>query len=416
MSEGSAQQAGTPQPHGAAQTNGFAPPPGLSVRAAVAKRGVHLGVTARPGRVLAVLGANGAGKSTLVNLISGLLRPTSGTVALGETLLASDEVWVPPHERRIGLMSQDDLLFPHLNALENVAFGPRARGVRATDAREIARARLVDVDADRFATRRPAQLSGGQRRRVALARALAADPQVVLLDEPLAALDVDVAARMRRLLAAQVRDGRHTVVLVTHDLLDVLALADDVVVLDGGRVVEHGPTLTVLQRPRSAFLARLAGLVLLAGTVTGSDGQFATLDIGGAALTGRLREPGVTTGRVGLVSFRPAAVSLYPAGANIAGSPRNVLDLTVISLEPLGGTVRVRGVLDAAGRGGPGGPGGPADGTPALAYRGTTDAPVIAADVTPAAAAELGLAEGSRVRAALKATEVDVDPRPQGAM
>ena len=173
---------------------------------------------------------------------------------------------MPPHRRGVGLLAQQALLFPHMTALANVAFGPRAHGVprRAAEARA---RELLDRRRRRGAGRRggPAQLSGGQQQRVALARALAPDPDLLLLDEPLAALDVDAAPAMRSLLRRIVRDRKQTAVLVTHSALDALVLADRVVVLTEGRVVEEGPAREVLARPRSPFTARIAGLDLVPG-------------------------------------------------------------------------------------------------------------------------------------------------------
>ena len=173
---------------------------------------------------------------------------------------------MPPHRRGVGLLAQQPLLFPHLSALANVAFGPRAQGVSRRAATARARELLAAVDAGALADRRPAQLSGGQQQRVALARALAAGPGLLLLDEPLAALDVDATPAMRALLRRTVRDGNRTAVLVTHAALDALVLADRVVVLTAGRVVEEGPVREVLARPRSPFAARIAGLDLVPGT------------------------------------------------------------------------------------------------------------------------------------------------------
>ena len=164
---------------------------------------------------------------------------------------------VAPHARRTALLGQDALLFPHLDALENVAFGPRSRGTSRSTARADAQRWLDEVGVGDLADRRPRQLSGGQAQRVAVARALAADPRVLLLDEPMAALDVAVQPALRQVLRRVLAD--RTAIVVTHDPLDALLLADRVVVLESGRVVEEGPSRDVLARPRSAFAGRLAG-------------------------------------------------------------------------------------------------------------------------------------------------------------
>ena len=174
--------------------------------------------------------------------------------------------WTAPHRRGTALLAQEPLLFPHLTALDNVAFGPRSAGAGRAQARETARHWLAEVDAADLAGRRPGELSGGQAQRVAVARALAADPGLLLLDEPMAALDVHAAPLLRRLLK-RVLAGRRAII-VTHDVLDAYMLADRVIVLEEGRITEDGPTREVLQRPRSRFAAGLAGLNLVAGTVT----------------------------------------------------------------------------------------------------------------------------------------------------
>src|SRR4029079_1626297 len=177
-----------------------------------------------------------------------------------------------PHARGVALLAQEPLLFPHLSALDNVAFGPRSGGRQRSASRAVAQRWLAEVDAEEYADRRPAQLSGGQAQRVAIARALAADPRLLLLDEPMAALDVAGPPAARQTLWRVLKD--RSAVIVTHDVLDALLLADRVVVLDGGQVVEEGPSSVVLAEPRSAFAARIAGLNLIEGTW--HDGRLVT--------------------------------------------------------------------------------------------------------------------------------------------
>ncbi|MGH3929319.1 MAG: sulfate/molybdate ABC transporter ATP-binding protein, partial [Pseudonocardiaceae bacterium] len=243
---------------------------GLRAEVRVHRDDFDLDVTVHvePGEVLAVLGRNGSGKSTLLAAIAGLVRADTGRITLEGRVLTDTgtSVQVPPHRRRIGLLAQQPLLFPHLSVLDNVAFGPRASGVGRREARVVALRHLAEVDATEFTRRRPGQLSGGQAQRIALARALASGPDLLLLDEPLSAVDVELAPALRSLLRSVVSD-RLTVV-VTHQVIDALVLADRVLVLDGGHVVEQGPTLDVLTRPRSAFAARLAGLNMVSGTAT----------------------------------------------------------------------------------------------------------------------------------------------------
>ena len=218
---------------------------GLRVAVAQEQRRVAAEFTVAPGATAALLGANGVGKSTVLAMVAGLLAPDRGTVVVGERCVVRAEpgersVWVPAHRRGVALMAQEPLLFPHLSILENVAFGPRAAGVRRATARRRAMAWLREVDAQEFAHRTPEQLSGGQAQRVAIARVLAADPRVVLLDEPMSALDVAARPRMREVLR-RVLVGR-TAVLITHDPDDVTELADQVVRLERAGHRTHGRT------------------------------------------------------------------------------------------------------------------------------------------------------------------------------
>jgi ABC-type sulfate/molybdate transport systems ATPase subunit len=208
------------------------------------------------GETLAVLGPNGAGKSTLLDVLSGLVRPDAGRIRLDDTTLVSSgagerDTWLPPHARGVALLAQEPLLFPHLSVRDNVAFGPRSAGLEKAAARTIAERWLARVDATGLADRRPRRLSGGQAQRIAVARALATEPALLLLDEPFGALDAGVAPAMRLLLAEVLAE--RTVVIVTHDPLDALALADRVIVLDRGRIVEQGATRDVLLNPQTEF-------------------------------------------------------------------------------------------------------------------------------------------------------------------
>ncbi|WP_407940066.1 sulfate/molybdate ABC transporter ATP-binding protein [Nakamurella leprariae] len=352
----------------------------LDLAAGVAARDVELTLQVEPGEVVAVLGANGAGKSTLLALLSGLLRPDTGTITLDQRVLVDTDrgVWVPPHRRRVTLLAQQALLLPHLSVAANVAFGPRAQGVGRREARALADRWLAAVDATEFADRKPGQLSGGQAQRVAIARALAADPAVLLLDEPMAALDVAVAPAIRQLLRRVLRDSGRTTVLVTHDLIDALSLADRVVVLEAGRVVESGPTREVLSAPRSVFAARIAGVNLIAGTAD----EHHLRTPGGLLIAGLLA-PDCRAGEPAVAVFPPNAVAV--SREEPVGSPRNHLRVVVTDLEPRGDVVRVHAAM----------PGGP---DPLLA------------DITVAAAADLGLEPGDPVLLTVKATGVAVHP------
>ena len=328
-----------------------------------------------------MIGPNGAGKSTLLGVLSGLIVPDDGEVRLGERTVTGPGLHVPPHRRGVGLLAQQALLFPHLTAAANVAFGPRAHGVPRKQADARARELLAAVDLAELADRRPARMSGGQQQRVALARAMAPRPALLLLDEPLAALDVDAAPAMRSLLRRMVRDEQQTALLVTHSALDALVLADRVVVLTDGRIVEQGPTRDVLARPRSPFTARIAGLDLVPGTVE-ADG-LRTAD--GTCVAGRL--DGVVAGEPAVAVFPPSAVAVFAEEPK--GSPRNVFRVRLAAIEPREDVVRLRAAAL---------PGGPAwvDG--------------LAADVTPTAVADLAAEPGDLLWFAVKATETAIYP------
>lgn len=360
----------------------------LQVRAVLAGRGLDVQFSVGAGEVLAVLGPNGAGKSTLLHVIAGLQRPDAGLVRLGQRVLTDTAagVSVPTQHRRVGLLLQNPLLFPHLSVAANVAFGPRSRGPRLGPRRRrraahaAAQRWLQRVDAAELAPLRPRRLSGGQAQRVAIARALAAEPDLLLLDEPLSGLDVAAAAAVRAVLRSVLGADRRTTVLVTHDLLDVFALADRVLVLESGRVAEIGGTAEVLAAPRSRFAARIAGVNLVAGQI-GADGALHTR--WGQRWRGRLADP-LGAGQRAVAVFAPAAVAVYRDAP--AGSPRNAVLVTVTELEALGAVIRVRAAEQP-------------DGMPGLA-----------ADITADAAAELRLLPGERVWLCVKSQEVTLRP------
>ncbi|MHA7269891.1 sulfate/molybdate ABC transporter ATP-binding protein [Arthrobacter sp. HLT1-20] len=357
----------------------------LELKAVIAARTVDVALTVGPTETLAVMGPNGAGKSSVVQVLAGLLKPDSGHATLdGRPLfqLSPGTTWLPPHARGLGVLAQDPLLFPHLSVLENVAFGPRSQGRSKAASRESARRWLCDVDAAELSSRLPAELSGGQAQRVALARALATDPELLLLDEPMAALDVNHAPFLRSLLK-RVLAGRRAII-VTHSVLDALLLADRIVVMDGGRMVESGPTATVLTHPRSAFAASLAGLNVLRGTLRGpslvmADGVLVAGRDGAASdqAAPSAQVPPTNGGQEGMAAFAPSSVSVFLTPPH--GSPRNVFKVRVTELEPHGDHIRVR-------------------------------AGALAADISPAATAELGLGPGAEVFFVVKAAEVALYP------
>lgn len=325
---------------------------------------LDVALRADPGEVVAVLGPNGSGKSTLLGAIAGHRPDAEGSVILGARTL---DARVPAEERRIGLLGQRALLFPHLTALENVAFGPRAQGVARTTARAQARTHLGAVGLEDLADRRPHELSGGQQQRVAIARALAAAPDALLLDEPFAALDALTATQVRRLVA-ELRDRvAIPIVLVTHDAMDAVVLAARTIVLRDGRVEQEGPTAEVLGHPRSSFVAAVAGVNLLHGTGAGA-GAVAVTAAHGPRLCFRGRGDVPIGGASASVAFAPAAVRLRSVGSGVETRADNTWTGTVEIMEPAPGGVR-------------------------LVCR---EAPEIAV-ITPAStAAELGIAPGSR--------------------
>jgi molybdate transport system ATP-binding protein len=335
---------------------------------------VELDLEVADGAVLAVLGPNGAGKSTLLRMLAGLLPPDDGRVAVdGQTW---DDVpagvHLPAHERRLGMVFQDHLLFPHLSVTDNVAFGLRTRGLRRPAARAVASEWLARVGIAELGDRRPGRLSGGQAQRAALARALVGAPALLLLDEPLSALDARTRLTVRAELRHHLADFPGSTVLVTHDPVDAMALADRVVVVEEGRVVQAGTPADVSRHPRTDYVARLVGLALLPGT---GEGTAVRLDGGG-----RVAVAEETSGPV-FVAVRPESVALWTTRPE--GSPRNVWPARLVAATPHGSTVRCE--LDG-------------------------EVPLVA-DVTATAVAELGLAPGTPVWASVKASDVAVYAR-----
>lgn len=300
----------------------------------VSSRGVSASVHVPVGQTLALLGPNGSGKTTVIEVLAGLITPDGGHATLDGSALFSAEGGrmrvTESRARGIALVTQDAALFPHLSALDNVAFPSRSRGGSRASSRAGAHDWLERVGAGHLAARRPRTLSGGEARRVAVARALASDPRLVLLDEPFASLDIEAAVALRSLLR-DVLKGR-TAVLSTHDGLDAIDLAQTVAVLDHGVVVEAGETSATFERPRTAFTAALAGLVWLSGTWAGGAVQ---LDDG--QMVPAVGE-GLTVGAAAAATLNPRSVKIVAPA-----TPGGIRD-TVLALEPRGsGIVRVRG-------------------------------------------------------------------------
>ncbi|MFF9815798.1 ABC transporter ATP-binding protein [Streptomyces sp. NPDC014006] len=343
---------------------------GLDAHLVVDRGTFRLDVTlaAAPGDVVALLGPNGAGKTTALRALAGLTPLSGGRLCLDGTSLDR----TPPESRPVGVVFQDYLLFPHLTALDNVAFGPRCRGASKAEARTEAAAWLKRMGLAEYAGAKPRRLSGGQAQRVALARALATRPRLLLLDEPLAALDARTRLEVRAQLRRHLAEFEAVAVLVTHDPLDAMVLADRLVVIEHGRVVQEGTPADIARHPRTDYIAQLVGLNLYRGR---ADGHTVTLEAG----------PGITTtehltGAV-FVAFPPGAVTLHrdrPTGS----SARNLWRCEVAGLETHGDQIR-------------------ADLTGELP---------LAADLTTVAAAELDLHPGAPVWATVKAAQTHAYP------
>jgi len=323
--------------------------------------------------VVALLGPNGAGKTTLLRAIAGLQPITGGHVKLDGEVLEDSATgrYVPTERRSIGFVFQDYLLFPHLSVLDNVAFGVRARGASRAASAAAARDWLERLGLERYAGARPSSLSGGERQRVALARALAPSPRVLLLDEPLAALDATTRVEVRHDLKKHLGSFAGYRVVVTHDAVEAMTLADRLVVIENGRLVQTGTPVDVAERPRSRYVADLVGVNLLRGHA----------EAGAVQITGgpKVAVAGATSGDVFAV-VHPRAVSIHLVKPE--GSPRNVWPGRATGIELLGDRVRVR--IEGA-------------------------VPLVA-EVTPAAVAELGLHAGGEVWTSFKATDVAVYP------
>ena len=323
---------------------------------------------------LALIGPNGAGKSTCLFALAGLLRLQRGHVTLGDEVFDGGQggPFVPPEERGVGMVFQDQRLFQHASVLDNVAYGPRCRGTARAAARGLASTWLERVGLpSELHTASPGTLSGGQAQRVALARALAGDPRLLLLDEPLSAVDASARIALRRELCTHLAAFQGPRVVVTHDVADALALADRMAVLEEGRVVQTGTLVELSRRPATPYVADLLGINALSGVA-----REGRVHVGDFAFT-------VATSLTGdvLLTVHPRSVSLYRERP--AGSPRNVWPADVAGVEPLVDRARVQ-----------------------------LSGPVpLIAEVTPASVEELRLAEGGVVWVAVKATELSVTER-----
>jgi molybdate transport system ATP-binding protein len=333
---------------------------------------VEARLDAADGETLALLGPNGAGKSTVVEALAGLLPLEHGSIAIDDNAVEH----LPPERRPIGVAFQDPLLFPHLSALENVAFPLRARGGARQPARASARAVLTELAPDVPPGARPGALSGGERQRVALARAVASEPRLLLLDEPLAAVDVSARADLRSVLRETVDGFDGVCVLVAHDPLDALTLADRVVILEHGRVVQSGTPHEVRDAPATAYAADLVGVNLFRGRLERQPDGSGWLVTADGDIT--VAWPDTPAGRLDdvVATLRPIDVALHLGRPE--GSPRNVVEGEVVEIAHLGERARVR-----------------------LRTR-----PSLVAEITRGSIDRLSLSPGSHVFASFKAVEV----------
>ena len=353
---------------------------GVAVRVAgtVDARGWDVDVELRPGLVTAVVGHNGAGKSTLAQVIAGTLRVDSGTVSIGERVVDDAATFVPARRRGVAMVSQAPRIFTHMSVAANVAFPLRVRGVGRAEARAAALEQLRAVGIADLANKRASDLSGGQAARVAIARALVFRPEVLILDEPTAALDVEATAQVSAVLRERLAGAGITTLLVSHDIAEVLSLASRMIVMGEGRIVEEGEPARVLASPASVFAARLAGLNIVSGPPVARPGMVG-VRVGDGALWAASNSAGPEeeSARVAL-TFPPEAVALSREEAH--ASPRSVLPGVVAGIDVDGSLVSVRVAL--------------AEGVS------------VTARVTAAAWSELGLGVGDRLWVSVKATQV----------
>ena len=332
------------------------------------------------GETLVVAGPNGAGKSTLVEALAGLLPLDDGEVVLdGEVLeRSSDGTHVPARRRSVGIVFQGLWLFPQLSARENVGYGLRARGVSRREARARADALLGRLELDSVGDRKPSELSGGEAQRVALARALAVEPRLLMLDEPLSALDVERRPRVRALLQATLEEFSGVRLVITHDPLEAMLLADRLAILEAGRIVQVGRPDELRARPGTPYVASLVGQNLVSGVLR-AEGDIARLEFAGGALV--VPRGGLASGSLALARIAPTAITL--ATTRPESSARNAIEGRIEGLDTIGDRVRVR----------------------------LATSPPLVSEITHEAVQALGLAEGRRVWASIKATEIDVYPR-----
>jgi molybdate transport system ATP-binding protein len=342
-----------------------------------ASRGIFnldIDTTFSAGTVTAVLGPNGSGKSTLLRALAGLQTLDSGEIVFGERVVdAAPSVHVSPQDRSVGVVFQDYSLFPHLSVLENIAFGPRSLGASKKNAQIESEAQMNSLGITELADRKPSQISGGQAQRVALARALATRPEILLLDEPLAALDAQTRESVRTELDGQIKAFAGCVIFVTHDPFDAMLLADRVIVLENGVITQEGTPGELAARPATGYVATLMGVNLLRGRA-----QEGVLHVDGG---GVLQIPERSLEGEVLAVLRPEAITLHLNKPE--GSARNVWEGTVTGLAPMHDRIRVS----------------------------VQASPSVVATITHAALTDLNLAVGTSIWVSAKTLNIEAFPK-----
>ncbi len=361
---------------------------------------LSLDFSAQTGETVVLLGESGAGKSTVLRLLAGLLRPERGHISLDETLYfdSDQQLFVPPQERPFGYVFQDYALFPHLSVFENVAFGLRAQHLSHKTVKQRVGAALEQVRLLGLDMRKPAQLSGGQQQRVAIARALALQPKLLLLDEPLSALDVQTRREVRQELRHILASLEVTTVMVTHQYLEALLFGQHILVLDQGQVIQQGDQRNLLQHPRSPYVAELVGVNFFRGRIVRFEsntmcvlqvqqGSY-VLEIAATLSDSSREETTPSLAEEASVVVDPRSITLYQEPP--ASSARNVFSGEIVQVLQLGATT-----LDGT------------DGTVRVSIALDKTQPLLlplTAEITQASAERMDLNEGKLIYAAFKAT------------
>ena len=364
---------------------------------------LSLSFSAEPGQTIVLLGESGSGKTTVLRLLAGLLYPQHGHISLDDTLYFDSKMHValPPQERPFGYVFQDYVLFPHLNVFENIAFGLRAQHLPRQLIRQRVGEALEQVRLSGFEQRRPTQLSGGQQQRVAIARALALQPVLLLLDEPLSALDVQTRREVRQELHRILAEVGITTVLVTHHYLEALVFGQQILVLEAGKVIQQGDQQDLLMYPRSSYVAELIGVNFFRGHIVRQETNALyviqlqngaqSMEIVAALKEHTPTEKVLTSGEDAYVIVDPQSITLHQTAPE--SSARNVFRGEIVHVLHLGISplridgknehVRISMLLDG-------------------------DMPLLTAEITDASVLRMELCEGKTVYASFKATEASV--------